>query len=54
VEKEPTQRSSVATLARTLRLAALIVGVMIVALGLWAWLSAGSDSKLPFGYGGFG
>ena len=49
----PVERQAVASLARAARIAALIVGLLIVALGLWAWLSAGSDAKLPFGYGGF-
>ena len=57
-EREPAKGESterpLQTLARTLRLALIIVFALVVTLGLWAWLSAGSDEKLPFGYGSFG
>ena len=52
MDREP-KRSVVGTLARTARVAVVILGLMLVGIAVWAWLSSGSDTSLPFGYGGF-
>lgn len=51
--EEPNTERLVGGFARTVRIAVVMLGIMLGAIAVWAWLSSGSDTNLPFGYGGF-
>ena len=52
-EGQDGERQVVGGFARTVRIAVVMLVLMLGTIAVWAWLSSGSDTNLPFGYGGF-